>query len=204
MKRRALLAVDDVTAFIAGYASHHVETITKYAGMVLRQDPADVSEWVNFDVGKEVWRVSNDYSNFNILNSLRSMQLIDLEFAAAWSKVPLRFARQKELACRWVAASYNDMIMSTPAGEHRVFNGLWSGHRNTARDNTMLHVVYLACIKSIQEALFGTWANTCKQRICGDDETLAYSSWSAAVCHTLVADGWLHVSSVQGNVVTEA
>jgi hypothetical protein len=202
MKRRALLAVDDVTAFIAGYASQHVETITKYAGMVLRQDPADVSEWVNFDVGPDVWRVSNDYSNFNILNSLRSMQLIDLAFADAWAKCPLRFAQQKRYASLWVAMSYNDMVMSTPLGESRVKNGLWSGHRNTARDNTMLHVVYLSCIKSIQQALFGAVADTCKQRICGDDETLSYNTWAPAVCHTLVADAAGFTSQVSKGLLS--
>jgi hypothetical protein len=196
MKKRALLAVDDVTAFIAGYASQHVETTTKYAGMVLRQDPADVSEWVNFDLGGRVWRVSNDYSNFNILNSLRSMQLIDLEFADAWASVPLRYAEQKRNACLWVAASYNDMVMHVPTGVFQVKNGLWSGHRNTARDNTMLHVVYLSCVQSIMAALFGVEAKTMKQRICGDDETLAYRNWGAAVCHTLVADAAGYTSQV--------
>jgi hypothetical protein len=196
MKRRALLAVDDITAYIAGYASQHVEITTKYAGMVLRQDPADVSEWVNFDIGEDVWRVSNDYSNFNILNSLRSMQLIDLEFAKAWDRVKLAFAQQKKLAHLWVAASYLDMTMVTPYGTATVMNGLWSGHRNTARDNTMLHVVYLSCIKSIQRALFGEAATTIKQRICGDDETLSYYNWAAAVCHTLVADAAGYKSQV--------
>jgi hypothetical protein len=188
LKRRALLAVDDATAFIAGYASQHVETTTKAEGMVLRQDPADVSEWVNFDIGPTVWRVSNDYSNFNILNSLRSMQLIDMEFACHWQRVPYRYAEQKKLAHMWVAASYLHPTFSCPAGEFTAKTGLWSGHRNTARDNTMLHVVYLNCIKSVMNALFADRARVSKQRICGDDETVAYSEWAPAVCHTLVAD----------------
>jgi hypothetical protein len=188
LKRRALLAVDDTTAFVAGYASANVETTTKIEGMVLRQDPADVSEWVNFDLGNDVWRVSNDYTNFNILNSLRSMQLIDLMFAKAWSEVPYRFAEDKKYACLWVAASHNNATFQCPLGVYKAENGLWSGHRNTARDNTMLHVVYLNCVKSVQRALFGQAAQTSKQRICGDDETIAYNHWAPAVTHTLVAD----------------
>jgi hypothetical protein len=98
--------------------------------------------------------------------------------------------------------SYNDMVMSTPLGEHKVRNGLWSGHRNTARDNTMLHVVYLSCIKSIQQALFGNVADSGKQRICGDDETLAYHNWAPAVCHTLVADAAGFTSQVSKGLLS--
>lgn len=188
LKRRALLAVDDITAFVAGYASKDVEVTTKVDGMVLRQDPADVSEWVNFDIGPNVWRVSNDYTNFNILNSFKSMQLIDIIFAEHWAKVPYKFAKQKQAAHLWVAASLDDATFKCPLGEFKAVNGLWSGHRNTARDNTMLHVVYLDCIKSVMRGLYGNQAASNKQRVCGDDETLAYTNWAAAVTHTLVAD----------------
>jgi hypothetical protein len=202
LKRRALLAVDDCTAFVAGYASHNVETVMKTDGMVLRQDPADVSEWVNFDIGADVWRVSNDYTNFNILNSLRSMQLIDIVFARAWQGVKDRYAVDKVRACLWVAASYRHASMTTPAGTHTVTNGLWSGHRNTARDNTMLHVVYLNCVHSVQRALFGELATSSKQRICGDDETLSYTHWHVAICHTLVADALGYASQVSKGLLS--
>lgn len=195
-KCRALLAVDDATAFIAGYASQRIETVTKYAGMVLRQDPADVSEWVNFDIGPDVWRVSNDYSNFNILNSLRSMQLIDLKFAEAWRRVPFRWARDKQMAHAWVAASYACASFHCINGRYLATAGLWSGHRNTARDNTMLHVCYLNAVKSVMWALLHTHARSGKQRVCGDDETLAYNEWCGAVLHTLVADGLGYTSQV--------
>jgi hypothetical protein len=201
-KCRALLAVDDTTAFIAGYASQRVELVAKTQGMVLRQDPADVSEWVNFDIGPTVWRVSNDYSNFNMLNSLRSMQLVDLTFASAWDKVKLRYAKQKALACRWVAATYAAASFTCPIGKFSSVAGLWSGHRNTARDNTMLHVCYLNCIKSVMYALFGNDSRMSKQRICGDDETVAYSDWCAAVVHTLVADALGFTSQVSKGMLS--
>lgn len=201
-KCRALLAVDDATAFIAGYASQSVEVVTKAQGMVLRQDPADVAEWVSFDIGHDVWRVSNDYSNFNILNSLHSMQLIDMEFALMWSQQHTPESRDKMLAHCWVAASYTNATFSCPLGEYWATCGLWSGHRNTARDNTMLHVCYLNAIKSVQGALFGVCAQTSKQRICGDDETLAYTNWSAAVCHTLVADALGYESQVSKGMLS--
>jgi hypothetical protein len=202
LKRRALLAVDDVTAFIAGYASQFVETTTKAEGMVLRQDPADVSEWVNFDLGPSVWRVSNDYSNFNMLNSLRSMQLVDLEFARQWQRVPYRYAEQKKLAHMWVAASYLKPTFTCPTGTYTAKAGLWSGHRNTARDNTMLHVVYLNCVKSVLHALFGAAARIGKQRVCGDDETVAFTRWGPAVCHALVADALGFESQVQKGMLS--
>jgi len=188
LKKRALLAVDDCTAWIAGYASYMVEGATKHGGMVLRQDPSDVAEWVAFDQGEPVWRVSNDYDNFNILHSLRSLAEVDIKLANEWDKVPFRWARDKAAASRWVAASYHRAFMRTPHGDARVICGLWSGHRNTARDNTILHLVYLECTLSVMRALFGKDGNAIKRRLCGDDETVAYRSWAAAVCHTLVTD----------------
>jgi hypothetical protein len=201
-KCRALLAVDDATAFIAGYASQRVELVAKTEGMVLRQDPADVSEWVNFDIGADVWRVSNDYSNFNILNSLRSMQLVDLTFAQAWSTVKMRYAKQKELAHKWVAASYAAASFSCPQGVYLATTGLWSGHRNTARDNTILHVCYLNCIKSVMAALFKSHVRVLKQRICGDDETLSYTKWACAAVHALVADALGFTSQVSKGMLS--
>lgn len=188
LKKRALLAVDDLTAFVAGYASHKVEGSTKHEGMVLQQTPADVAEWVNFDAGPPVWRVSNDYTNFNILHSLKSMQMVDLALAAEFDKINDSWARSKSAACRWVAASYNRAFVTTPMGVRQIKCGLWSGHRNTARDNTILHLVYLRAVLSVQRSLFGDAASCGKQRICGDDETISYDHWGPAVCHTLVAD----------------
>jgi len=187
LKRRALLAVDDCTAWIAGYASHRVETATKYGGMVLRQDPVDVAEWAAFDAGLPVWRVSNDYDNFNILHSLQSLAMVDLAFSAAWEECPEEWAKDKVAAHKWVAASYKRAFIRTPAGESRVMCGLWSGHRNTARDNTILHLVYLECVLSVMRQLFPNDAAV-KRRLCGDDETVSYNSWEAAACHALVAD----------------
>nr|WGM49141.1 RNA-dependent RNA polymerase [Umbelopsis ramanniana virus 5] len=188
LKRRALLAVDDRTALIAGYASSGVEVATKLGGMVLRQDPADVAEWLAFDAGPHVWRVSNDYSNFNILHSLRSLQEVDLSFARAWDKVSEPWAKSKAAAERWIAQSYNNAVMHTPGGSARARCGLWSGHRNTARDNTFLHLAYLRCVQSIQLQLFGRYADCTKQRICGDDETVAFANWAPAVTHAIIAD----------------
>lgn len=41
-----------------------------------------------------------------------------------------------------------------------------------------------------------------KQRICGDDETIAYDHWSAAVIHTLVADGLGYTSQVSKGMLS--
>jgi len=202
LKRRALLALDDTGAFVAGYASDGIEGSTKIGGMVLQQSPADVAEWVSFDNGDSVWRVSNDYTNFNILHSLRSLQLVDLHMAHEWETVPDKWARDKERAHRWVAESYNHAWMTTPAGDCPVTCGLWSGHRNTARDNTVLHLVYLRCIQSVMHELFGTAGLTRKERICGDDESLAYVEWGPAACHTLVADGLGFLSQVSKGLLS--
>lgn len=202
MKKRALLALDDTASFVAGYASSGCEGTTKLGGMVLQQTPSDVAEWVSFDIGPKVWRVSNDYSNFNILHSLRSLQLVDIHLAKQWRDVPDSWARDKERAHLWIAESYNHASIKTPAGNVQVRCGLWSGHRNTARDNTILHLVYLRCISSVMRMLFGQAAVTTKERICGDDETLSYFNWGAAVCHTLVADALGFTSQVSKGLLS--
>lgn len=203
MKRRALLAVDDATAFIAGYASDRIESGVKLDGMVLKQDPVDVAEWVAFDAGKAGWRVSNDYTNFNMLHSLASLQCVDLALAEAWSHVDEPWAEDKVLANIWVALSYDRAFVSTPGGDARVISGLWSGHRNTARDNTFLHLVYLDAIKGVMTGLFGTDGQVSQQRICGDDEVVTYQAYAAAVCHTLVADALGFESQVSKGMLSE-
>jgi len=187
-KRRALLAVDDRTAFIAGYASEGIEQALSFEGMVLKQDPSDVKEWVNFDTGDKLWRVSNDYSNFNILHSLRSLQLISEKLSAAWLTINEPWAKEKADAEKWIGKSYARAFITTPVGSYRTTSGLWSGHRNTARDNTILHKVYLESIQSVYSDWFG--ANNCMQqvRICGDDEVGGYKEWAHAVLHTHIAD----------------
>jgi hypothetical protein len=202
MKRRALLALDDTASFVAGYASEAIEGATKLGGMVLQQTPSDVAEWVAFDSGPNVWRVSNDYTNFNILHSLRSMQLIDIMLAREWPSVREPWAKDKVAASLWVAESMNRLFIHSPVGDCQASCGLVSGHRNTARDNTILHLVYLRCVLATMRALFGQDGVESKTRICGDDETLSYVDWAPAVCHTLLADGLGFLSQVSKGLLS--
>jgi hypothetical protein len=202
-KRRALLAVDDRTAFIAGYASEGIEQALTFDGMVLKQDPADVKEWVNFDAGARMWHVSNDYSNFNSLHSLRSLQEVSRHLAAAWRRINEPWAEEKALAEEWVVESYNRMFMSTPLGVHRMVSTLSSGHRNTARDNTILHKVYLECEQSLYNEWFGPAARMQQVRLCGDDEVGGYKKWSYAVLHTHIADCLGFTSQVSKGLLSQ-
>ncbi|GFM95118.1 RNA-dependent RNA polymerase [viral metagenome] len=190
MKRRALIAVDDRTAFVAGYASSHIEQALTFEGMVLKQDPADIRDWVNMDCGVQGWHVSNDYSNFNILHSLASLQMVSVALAKAWLKYSQKepICIEKAAAEMWIAMSYERAYATTPEGSFRAICGLWSGHRNTARDNTMLHKVYLQCVQSVMSEWFGSDGRMTNVRICGDDEVGCYNNWAAAVLHTHVAD----------------
>jgi hypothetical protein len=204
MKRRALIAVDDRTAFVAGYASSMMEQGLTFEGMVLKQDPSDIREWVNMDCGSNRWHISNDYSNFNILHSLASLQMVSTALVKAWIRNSRRepLCLEKAYAEMWVAKSYERAFAQVPGKSIRAICGLWSGHRNTARDNTMLHKAYLECIKSVMVDWYESSGNIHNVRICGDDEIGSYDEWSAAVLHTHVADALGFTSQVSKGMLS--
>lgn len=117
--------------------------------MCPQQRPRDVLTWWKachrHREGK-VW-LSADYTDFNKEHSLTELQLINYALVEAW----LRYARQnnvigiqKAIAARWVARSLNrrTVLCSDTKEEFRVYSALWSGSRDTARDNTISHQVY--------------------------------------------------------------
>jgi len=189
-KNRALFAQDDKGAAIAGFASDGVERNVQYAGMVIAQMPKDVQEWIGFE-GSNLWRVSNDFSNFNILHSLDALASVSQHLAEAWlhywKTTGDRQGVHRAYCETWTALSYRNCYTSGPAG-YRVLCGLYSGHRNTARDNTILHLAYQRMIANAVAGLLNVATRPRRVRMSGDDETTSYQTWEEAVIYPLVAD----------------
>lgn len=159
--------------------------------MVVTQKPREISEWMSADAGQPDWYVSNDFDSYNEIHMTTSLVNVDLTFAEKWNELYQRTgdkrAVNKAMFCMWMAKSHHNSYVQGDL-DQRVTKGLFSGHRNTARDNTMLHVVYNRAIRGI----INYWAmckdKPRKQKMCGDDEVCAYPSWEQAVIHPLVAD----------------
>lgn len=203
-KNRALFAQDDEGATIAAYASEGMERTMKTDGMILSQMPEDVKEWIAAETQHD-YKVSNDYSNFNILHSPGDLAAVSWALAKAWLQLYKRTGSRKAVhkaTCEaWTAESYKRMF-AVGKETYRVTCGLYSGHRNTARDNTLLHRVYLNCIHSISSLLLGSTERVNFERMSGDDEITHFRSWSRAVLHPLIADGAGFKSKVEKGLLS--
>lgn len=198
-KNRALFAQDDEGAAIAAFASEGMERTMKTGGMVLSQMPEDVKEWIAAEA-QNVYMVSNDYTNFNILHSPGDLAAVSIAMAKEWYAHYVKSGKARSLqkaVCEiWTAESYK-LMLTQGKESYRVTCGLYSGHRNTARDNTLLHKVYLTATQSVMAHLLDSHERPVFERMSGDDEVVHYRTWHRAVLHPLVADGAGYKSKVE-------
>jgi hypothetical protein len=191
-KNRALYAHMDEAFFVASYASLHVEKFMNTGGMVGKQTPADVARWLaasNQMLPADVW-TSIDYADFNQGHETKDMAMLDFAFAAAWkAQAKSRPELWQRYRCSlWVALSHFRRYVSWPSGgATRILGGLWSGHRNTARDNTILHKAY-AEVADAQLKKFMPHASKGYEAYCGDDEDTKHNSFPAALMYYLIHD----------------
>lgn len=197
LKQRALYAVDDDAVIISAFASMGVEKMMNIFGMCPQQKPSDVLQW--WKDGKErrateVW-LSADYTDFNKEHSSIELELLNLAFAYSWirkCKDP-SIAREKTFCSLWVAEAQRHRFVKTEEGKlERVFSALFSGSRDTARDNTLLHQVYHNIIVEWLDENIPHWGRVKKAHMCGDDEDVLFSDPLAAALyyHTIKHIGW--------------
>jgi hypothetical protein len=191
-KRRALYAQDDEGTFVASYASADIEKVMNIGGMVAKQTPKDVIEWMNAaskqagGIGR-MW-VSLDYSDFNKEHSKILLYMLNVRLAAKWAS--MRHERsndimaQKAYCALWVARSHLNGMVRYPGEEYsRDYSGLWSGHRDTARDNTILHLVYSNVIRKIVKMNAKKTVGMHYIGICGDDEDAVHETEETAALY---------------------
>lgn len=145
-KLRALYASDDPAFVVSGYASLNYEKHMNVAGIKAKQTPDDVVEWYSKALLAAeflVW-LSLDYSNFNVEHEADHISILNKAFASNWAAAAVTGPpREDKVRCsNWVADSVWNKWTTAPWGHVRVYSGLFSGDRDTARDNTMLHGIY--------------------------------------------------------------
>lgn len=197
-KARALYAVEDNAFFIASYASLDLEKYMDIEGMNARQTPADVASWVAADYGhktrpKAMW-YSLDYSDFNKEHRLWEIRLLNLLFAREWlkSNLPMHIRYQKSVCAEWVANATAVSTVTRGDTSFRVWSGLFSGSRDTARDNTLLHCIYSNMVLQLMQYRGIPRSILYKRCMCGDDEDALFSKWGilAIYAHLHTYIGW--------------
>lgn len=195
-KQRALYAADDAHSIIASYASRGMEEAMRFDGMVAKQTPQDVVHWDNWHEQSRTvggWWLSLDYSDFNKEHRWWEQSIINVLMAEHWDDMPLGPAAQhKAAATWWVAESYTRRTASINNSVRLIPNGLFSGERNTARDNTLLHNIYKRMMLTLLSLVHPTCPAPLYITMCGDDEDGLHATQDAAIKYYAVgaAVGW--------------
>ncbi|APG76043.1 hypothetical protein [Hubei toti-like virus 5] len=201
LKLRSLFASYDEEAFISAYANQSVENHMKSErGVMVRQTPTDVVEWMAVSEGGLAgpegagahW-LSTDYADYNSEHTVWEMGTLDLVCGTVFEDRSVGYVNHEKAAAHyWIAAGRKNtvviygqadkyagktgMLYNPEVGYYTpMINGLYSGSRTTARDNTWIHAVDLRIAKIMNGALFEEsgfrWS-----AVCGDDEDVAFAS----------------------------
>jgi hypothetical protein len=177
-KRRALHAADDISFLMAAYVSSGMEKTMSQGGAVMRQRPSDVQETAQNAIacGGRKWILCIDYSDFNKTHTVTSRYMLSRTIAQTLRKCG---ARKRAHAAEWMALAHLNHTLNG----HMVNQGLSSGERDTARDNTLLHVAYSKmAIRPLRHEC--PTLETAVKRFCGDDEIVIGLDWYDAVMYT--------------------
>jgi len=195
-KHRALYAACDCSSIIASYASHGLESAMRWGGMVAKQKPEDVLEWLELHNMSQktggTW-LSLDYTDFNKEHRTWELAAINFELAREWQKHPLGTARtEKATTAYWTAQSHYNRLVTHKDEQWAPEHGLFSGHRDTARDNTLLHKIYQSMQLDVLQGLFEASNPLIGTFMCGDDEDTLLKNKRMAMAYygVGVAMGW--------------
>jgi hypothetical protein len=163
MKARDLEAIDDDASFVSSFASQNIEKIYVTKGVDISTTPRTNKQWIK-DVNKSLYFMSNDYSKFNLQHQQMHIGAIDYFFS---------YYKQDQTAIGHanMAQVCKHYYLTNRSTNEKVHNkqGLFSGHRNTARDNTLLHYCYWIYIHRNIRRIIGKYKIDFFN-ISGDDE----------------------------------
>lgn len=195
-KNRSIYASEDRSFFIASYASLDMEKAMVDYGMNARQTPADVADWVRADYNTQphqMW-ISLDYSDYNKEHRNADLALLNFAMTKSWAKYgnDNEATLAKMLCSRWTAYSHMNSWVVKDGEHHRNFSGLFSGHRDTARDNTLLHAIYSNMVQRVMSSILKRNITPSYIALCGDDEDTCFSSFGVAALyyHLHMYIGW--------------
>lgn len=186
-KNRALYAQDDASFFISAFASVAMERSINEDGIYARQAPDDVVNWVRMHKlysEQGCYFLSLDYSDYNTEHEMTALAMLDLCWAKAWLKIAAGrpVFLQKAAAAMWSAEAALNAWVDFGDGELRVTGGLFSGDRNTSRDNCILHAAYSHIMQCATADMLPDFEifGLC---MTGDDEDAAFSNWVHALAY---------------------
>lgn len=186
-KNRALYAQDDDSFFVSAFASVAMERSINEDGIYARQAPQDVVNWMYTHKqlsARKMFFLSLDYSDYNTEHEPTMLAALDAAWAVAWSRVAQGRKQyvQKAWAAQWSAEAHLNSWVDFGYGQERVVNGLFSGDRNTSRDNCIKHAMYSHLIqKATREHI--PWFSIAGLCMTGDDEDAAFGSSVQAACY---------------------
>lgn len=185
---RALYAVADEGFAISGYASVHIEKFMNVWGIKAKQTPADVMSWIACDRRRapgQVW-LSLDYSDYNSEHEATTLSVLNMSMALAWRNQlgngPV--ASQKVACARWTAAAHQVKFVTIGDELWRPMSGLFSGDRDTARDNTALHGVYSKMALKYA-SLYDPDVTLVEANYTGDDEDSLMGDWVSSYTYMI-------------------
>jgi hypothetical protein len=183
LKLRPLRASDDKSYLIAAFASNNIEKYLSIQGSVMRQTPEDVRNTAKAmsiaNASSRCYTLCIDYSNFNNTHTTRARALANLALARAYSRLG---HKPQAKAAMWMAHAQLDHWLDG----HLSNQGLSSGERDTARDNTMLHCAYSKLVAESPELKRRGWKRPALTQMCGDDEIAIGLSWRE--CQLYIAE----------------
>jgi hypothetical protein len=164
--------------------------------MVARQAPSDVHSWLQHHASSQavggVW-LSLDYSDFNKEHRWWELAAINLDLAKAWLTHPQRdIVQSKHSAAVWTAQSHRARWATEGSTTWMPLHGLFSGHRDTGRDNTLLHQIYQEMQLTVASDICADFHRPITSYKCGDDEDTWFPTDTDALLYYGVgaAIGW--------------
>jgi len=175
LKRRALRASDDGSYAVAAFASNNLEKYLSIQGSLMRQTPDDVKHTAaRVSLIREGSMIACiDYSDFNQTHTIRARVYANLALAKSYTMLG---QTEQAVAALWMARAHLNHYIDG----HRVSQGLSSGERDTARDNTMLHNAYAHLARITAAASDPGWHSGAYTHMCGDDELVIGIDWDSA------------------------
>lgn len=173
-KNRAIHANNDDSYCMEAYASVHAEKALDFKGMYGKQTPSDVVRWMRLQImalNSLLYWTSLDYADFNTEHHKLELANTNVARQHAWLKLgrgEVRF--QKAFACAWMDEAHTrSYLINKEYGSYRVFNGLYSGSRNTLQDHQYLHRAYASAANVTAQRL-GFKSDPVDESFTGDDE----------------------------------
>nr|WPH57541.1 RNA-dependent RNA polymerase [Rhizoctonia solani toti-like virus 1] len=189
-KLRPLHANNDSSYTVEAYASVQLEKSMSFRGMYGKQLPADVMEWVvrhDSTLKRGGYWSSLDYSNFNTEHSKFELMLCNLERGRAWEEANIpRISAEKALCSYWMGVGHDMAYLVFLGGSsERVYNGLYSGSRNTLTDHNYMHRAYVDSVEADLAIMLGPAdSQRVEDWMVGDDEDRLDKHWTTTAYYS--------------------